>query len=66
MRVPCLVVAFEHDVDSPPRYVREAAAAIPGCDYREVAAAGHLGIMTHVGHVVRHLDEFFTRVTSSR
>ncbi len=63
--VPCLVVAFEHDVDSPPRYAREAAAAIPGCDYREVAAAGHLGILTHVGEVVGYLDEFFTRLPSS-
>ena len=31
VRVPCLVLAFEHDVDSPPRYAREAAEIIPGC-----------------------------------
>jgi thioesterase CepJ len=60
--VPCLVVAFEHDVDSPPRYAREAAAAIPGCDYREVAGAGHIGIVTHAGEVARHLIDFFVRV----
>ena len=66
MRVPCLVLAFEHDVDSPPRYARVAAATIPGCDYREVAEAGHLGFMTHAGEVARHLDEFFTRQTSRR
>ncbi len=59
VRVPCLVLAFEHDVDSPPRYAREAAAIIPGCGYREVAGSGHLGIMTHVGEVAAHLEEFF-------
>jgi len=59
--VPCLVIAFEHDVDSPPRYAREAAAAIPGCDYREVPDAGHIGIMTHAGAVAGHLAEFFAR-----
>lgn len=59
VRVPCLVLAFEHDTDSPPRYAREAADSIPGCAYREVAGSGHLGIMTHVGEVARHLIEFF-------
>ncbi|HVT41483.1 MAG TPA: alpha/beta fold hydrolase [Acidimicrobiales bacterium] len=63
--VPCLVVAFEHDVDSPPRYARQAAEAIPGCAYKEVADAGHLGIMTHAGEVSRHLAEFFARHGSS-
>ena len=40
VRVPCLVLAFEHDVDSPPRYARLAAEAIPGCAYREVDRLG--------------------------
>ncbi len=62
VRVPCLVVAFEHDVDSPPRYAREAATAMPGCEYREVPGAGHLGIVTHAGEVSRHLTEFFARL----
>jgi thioesterase CepJ len=61
VRVPCLVVAFEHDVDSPPRYAREAADSIPGCSYREVAGSGHLGMITHVGEVARHMIEFFDR-----
>ncbi len=61
VRVPCLVLAFEHDVDSPPRYARAAAAAIPGCDYREVAGAGHIGFLTHTEDVARHLIEFFAR-----
>ena len=54
--MPCLVLAFEHDVDSPPRYARQAAEAIPGCGYREIAGAGHLGIVTHADEVAQHLD----------
>ena len=61
VRVPCLVLAFEHDVDSPPRYARQAAEAIPGCDYREIAGSGHIGILTHADEVARHLVEFFAR-----
>ena len=59
VRVPCLVLAFEHDVDSPPRYARQAAETIPGCAYREVTGAGHLGFVTHADEVARHLVEFF-------
>jgi len=62
VRVPCLVLAFEHDIDSPPRYARQAADSIPGCTYREVAGSGHLGIMTHVGDVAGHLIDFFGSV----
>ena len=61
VRVPCLVLAFEHDVDSPPRYARQAAEAIPGCAYREVAGSGHIGIMTHADAVADYLIEFFGR-----
>ena len=57
--VPCLVLAFEHDVDSPPRYARQAAGIIPGCQYREVAGSGHIGIVTHTDEVARYLIEFF-------
>jgi pimeloyl-ACP methyl ester carboxylesterase len=59
VRVPCLVLAFEHDTDSPPRYAREAADTIPGCDYREVGNSGHIGIVTHAEEVVGHLLAFF-------
>jgi thioesterase CepJ len=57
--VPCLVLAFEHDIDSPPRDARQAAEAIPRCEYREVADAGHIGILTHADEVARHLLAFF-------
>ena len=59
--VPCLVLAFEHDVDSPPRYARLAAEAIPGCVYREVAGSGHIGILTHAEQVAAYLIEFFAQ-----
>ncbi len=59
VRVPCLVLAFEHDIDSPPRRAREAAAAMPGARYREIPGASHLGIMTHPAQVVAALAEFF-------
>jgi len=56
--VPCLVLAFEHDIDSPPARAREAARAIPGARYAEVAGAGHLGIVTHADAVAGHLVGF--------
>jgi pimeloyl-ACP methyl ester carboxylesterase len=59
VQVPCLVLAFEHDVDSPPRYARLAAEAMPGSDYREVAGSGHIGIITHADQVAAYLIEFF-------
>ncbi len=59
--VPCLVLAFEHDVDSPPGKAREAAAIIPGCEYREITGSGHIGIVTHAGEVAAHLVDFFGR-----
>jgi thioesterase CepJ len=59
--VPCLVLAFEHDVDSPPEKARQAASIIPRCEYREVAGSGHIGIVTHTGEVADHLISFFAR-----
>ncbi|HVB90978.1 MAG TPA: alpha/beta hydrolase [Acidimicrobiales bacterium] len=59
--VPCLIVAFEHDVDSPPEKARRAAGIIPGCEYQEIAGSGHLGIVTHAEEVADHLIEFFGR-----
>jgi pimeloyl-ACP methyl ester carboxylesterase len=60
--VPCLVLAFEHDVDSPPEKARLAAETIPGCGYVEVMGSGHIGIITHAGEVAAHLIQFFDRV----
>ena len=59
--VPCLVMAFEYDIDSPPARAREAAAAIPGAEYAEIAGASHLGFLTHVGPVAEVLVDYFGR-----
>jgi pimeloyl-ACP methyl ester carboxylesterase len=61
VQVPCLIVAFEHDIDSPPQRAREAAARIPGASYVEVPGASHLGIMTHVSAVASALVDFFAQ-----
>ncbi len=59
IEVPCLVLAFEHDVDSPPARSREAAAAIPGARFVEIAGASHLGPFTHAAEVAEELAGFF-------
>ena len=45
--VPCLIMAYEHDVDSPPAHAREAAAIIPGARYVEIPDTSHLAPFTH-------------------
>jgi pimeloyl-ACP methyl ester carboxylesterase len=42
-------------------YAREAAAAIPGAEYAEIAGSGHIGIVTHAEEVARHLIDFLGR-----
>jgi pimeloyl-ACP methyl ester carboxylesterase len=60
MTVPCLVLSFEHDVDSPPARAREAAAMIPGSRFVEVAGASHLGVFTHADEVAGQVVHFFS------
>jgi pimeloyl-ACP methyl ester carboxylesterase len=57
--VPCLVLAFEYDIDSPPALARLAAEAIPGGQYAEIAGASHLGFLTHAGRVADVLIDYF-------
>lgn len=57
--VPCLVLAFEHDIDSPPAHARKAAAAIPDSRYVEIPGASHLAPFTHADAVTDALVEFF-------
>jgi pimeloyl-ACP methyl ester carboxylesterase len=59
IRVPCLVLAFEHDVDSPPSRAREAAAAIPGARFVVLPGVSHLGVFTHGEAVAKALVDFF-------
>jgi thioesterase CepJ len=57
--VPCLVLSFEHDVDSPPDCAREAAAQIPGARFVEIPDASHLGVFTHGALVAQSMIDFF-------
>lgn len=59
--VPCLVVAFEYDIDSPPARARAAADAIPKAEYAEISGASHLGYLTHARPVAEVLCDFFRR-----
>jgi len=58
--VPSLVVAFEHDIVTPPALGREVAVAIPGARYVEIAGLGHLGPMEDPEAVLPVLLDFFT------
>jgi pimeloyl-ACP methyl ester carboxylesterase len=57
--VACLIMAFEHDIDSPPARAREAAAAIPGARFVELPGMSHLAPFTHGDAVGAALVEFF-------
>ena len=59
--VPCLVMGFEYDIDSPPALARQAADTIPGAQYVEIAGASHLGFFTHVDPVSTALVDWFAR-----
>jgi pimeloyl-ACP methyl ester carboxylesterase len=62
--VPCLVMAFENDVDSPSARAREAAGTIPGARFVEIAGTGisHLAPFTHPEPVTEELLKFFASV----
>ena len=62
IRVPCLVLAFEHDIDSPPRHAEQAAGTIPGARFVEIPGASHLAPFTHVDAVMATLTDFFASV----
>ncbi len=42
MDMPCLVLAFEHDVHFPPRSGEQAAARMPRGEFRTVGGVGHV------------------------
>jgi pimeloyl-ACP methyl ester carboxylesterase len=58
--VPCLVLAFEFDIDSPPGRAAEAAAAMPGARFVCLEGAGHLGPLTHTAEVADLLVGFLS------
>jgi thioesterase CepJ len=57
--VPCLIMAYEHDIDSPPEHARAAAARIPGARYLEIPDCSHLAPFTHAAAVGDALVEYF-------
>jgi pimeloyl-ACP methyl ester carboxylesterase len=59
IRVPCLILAFEHDIDSPPAHARAAAAVIPRARFEEIPNTSHLAPFTHATAVAEVLVEFF-------
>jgi pimeloyl-ACP methyl ester carboxylesterase len=59
LSTPCLVLSFEHDVDSPPARARQAAAMIPGARFVEIPGASHLGVFTHTEAVAEAVVTFF-------
>jgi pimeloyl-ACP methyl ester carboxylesterase len=63
LSVPCLVLSFEHDVDSPPARAREAAERIPGARFVEIAGASHLGVFTHAEMVADQVVGFFAEAS---
>lgn len=62
IRCPCLVVAFEADMVTPPASCREAADAIPLCRYVEIPGAGHLGFLERSAEVNSALTDFLATV----
>jgi pimeloyl-ACP methyl ester carboxylesterase len=54
----CLVLSFQHDIDSPPARARQAASQIPGSRFVEIAGASHLGVFTHADQVASEVVAF--------
>jgi pimeloyl-ACP methyl ester carboxylesterase len=59
--VPCLVMAFEHDLYFPPRVGREAAEAMPRGEFVEIAGAAHAGWLEKADAVNSALLGFLAR-----
>jgi pimeloyl-ACP methyl ester carboxylesterase len=64
IKVPCLVLSFENDIDSPPRRAQQAAERIPGAEFVELAGASHLGVFTHAAQVGETLAGFLKKAVS--
>ena len=59
--VPCLVVAFEHDLYFPPRVGREAAEAMPRGEFVQIAGAAHAGWLERADAVNSAILSFLAR-----
>ena len=61
VRVPTLVIAFEHDLWCPPSLGREVANAIRGSEYFEIPNAGHTAAITAADQILPRIIEFFSK-----
>lgn len=59
IRVPSLVIGFQHDMLTPVSLCQEVAKVVPGCSYVEVAGVGHLGAFERPDEVNQALLDFF-------
>lgn len=59
---PCLVVAFEHDVLTPPARGREIAETVANGEFVEIPRAGHAGILEAPGQATDAILRFLARV----
>jgi pimeloyl-ACP methyl ester carboxylesterase len=57
--VPTMVMAFEHDLLTPPHLGRAVADAISGCRFVEIPGVGHAGPMEDATPVIEALLDFF-------
>jgi O-succinylbenzoate synthase len=55
-----LALAFQRDIDSPPREARIAIAEVPGGRFIEIPDATHLGPFEQPEAVTTALTNFFT------
>lgn len=58
------MLAFEHDIDSPPGHAKPAAAELANGRYVELAGCTHLGPLEQPDAVAGALAEFFTSARS--
>jgi thioesterase CepJ len=64
IRLPCLVIGFEHDIITPPHQGRQVAGLIPGCHYAEIAKAGHGAFLEKPTELSRIIVKFLAREPS--
>jgi len=58
---PCRVIAFEHDVITPPHLAAEVAEALPDCDYVQIPDCGHFGYLERPDEVNAAIVEFLDK-----
>jgi 3-oxoacyl-[acyl-carrier-protein] synthase II len=65
IRVPCLVVAGEHDTVSPPTEAAALAARLPHADLRVLPGCGHFAMIDQSRNFARAIDEFVASLPPS-